>query len=69
MRLLVALILLPALAAVRIWHLSSEVSLELTAYMQQKTLALRNDGLCERDRQAVAQAMEGQQNAAAAPTF
>jgi hypothetical protein len=37
--------------------------------MQQKTLALRNDGLCERDQQAVAQAMEGQQNAAAAPTF
>ena len=57
------------LAAVRIWHLSSEVSLELTAYMQQKTLALRNDGLCDRDQQAVAQAMEGQQNAAAAPTF
>jgi hypothetical protein len=56
-------------AAVRIWHLSSEVTLELTAYTQHKTLGLRNDSLCERDQQAVAHAMEGQQNAAAAPTF
>jgi hypothetical protein len=57
-------------AEVRIWHLSSGVSLELTAYMQQKTLGLRNDGLCDRDQQAVSDQKEAQQNTAAtAPTF
>jgi hypothetical protein len=56
-------------AAVRIWHLSSEVTLELTAYMQQKTLGLRNDDLCDRDKQAVANQKDALQNGAAAPTF
>lgn len=55
--------------AVRIWHLSSEVSLELTAYRQQKTLGLRNDGLCDRDQQAVSGRKEALQNGTAAPTF
>jgi hypothetical protein len=56
-------------AAVRIWHLSSDVSLELTAYMQQKTLGLRNDDLCDRDKQAVANQKAALQNGAPAPTF
>lgn len=56
-------------AELRIWHLSSEVSLELAAYMQQKTLGLRNDGLCDRDQQAVAEHKDALQNGAAAPTF
>ncbi len=58
-----------AQAEVRIWQLSSQVNLELTTYMQQKTLGLRNDGLCDRDEQAVADQKAAQQNTVPAPTF
>jgi hypothetical protein len=55
--------------AVHVWKLSAEVTLVLAAHTQQKTLSLRNDGLCDRDTQAIADYRKAQQNAAPAPSF
>jgi hypothetical protein len=56
-------------AGVYVWWLSSDLELMLTIYMQRKTLSLRNDGLCDRDKKAVADYRDAQQNRAQAPDF
>jgi len=55
--------------AVHVWRLSSEVALVLATHTEEKSLSLRNDGLCERDKQAIAAYAKTRQNTAPAPSF
>jgi hypothetical protein len=56
-------------AGVYLWRLSSELDLVLTIYMQRKTLSLRNDHLCDRDKEAIAVYRDARQNLAPTPDF
>ena len=56
-------------AALHAWKLSSEATLVLATHTEEKSLSLRNDGLCDRDKKAIAAYAKAQQNAAPAPTF
>src|SRR5262245_56743912 len=55
--------------ALNVWTLSSEAALVLATHTEEKTLSLRNDGLCDRDKQAIADYAKAQQDAAPVPTF